>query len=731
METMRRRAVFALGLCAAVALGVLLRMHTRAQVDAGGRIQPFDSDTAYHLRRARFAAAHFPRTILFDPLMNFPQGGVPIWPPLFDLALATPARLAQGRTASADAVARGAAGVVVALAAGAIALAGLLGRRLHGWGAGIAAAAFLAVCPGHILWTQYGHADQHVAESFCGLLALVLFLWSREAPESAGNLRREAAAGLGVALAVLAWQGGIFWGAIFALALFLEAAAGRPVLRAIAWTLGLPALITLAATAAWLTWLDPPLTYVSFGYFQPLFLAALCGGTAVLALAARAARRVARPREALATLALAAAAAAVTLPFAPALLAGLTKGIGYVAGATSEDLVEGGYLSYPKDLLQGIHEAQPLLEGGPGLAWNQLSAAFFLAPLACLAWAARARRGQRPGIHGALAVWGAVTLFLALSQRVNVYYAAPLAALTAVEAGLWIASRLALAGPRRGLVATAAGLLLALPMGRGLSAELATTHVPGSDLLRTLGWMRAEIPHAVDAYDPGLLGPPPFPARLAAASSVLAPWSMGHFLLYGAELPVVANNFGYGFLESIRFFLAESEEDALAVARRHRARWIVATDLSARMNDYASYVGRAPLLRDTPQGPVPEPAYLATLQCRLYDFGGRGGTTESGEVLPLAHMRLLHRSETAIRRFGRWVPRWAVFEINDPDPDPLDAAYGGEAGPAPPPSAFHAASAWRRSSGVAASSTTARSSSRAGSAPDRAPNIAARQSLPP
>jgi dolichyl-diphosphooligosaccharide--protein glycosyltransferase len=674
METMQRRAAFALGLCAAVALGVVFRMHTRAQVDDGAGVRLFDSDTAYHLRRARFAAAHFPRTIVFDPLMNFPEGGVPIWPPLFDLALAAPARLAAGPGASGDAVARGAAWVVVVLAAGAVALAGFLGRRLHGIGAGVAAAAFLAACPGHILWTQYGHADQHVAESFCGLLALVLFLASREAPDSGGNARREAAAGLGLALAVLAWQGGIFWGAIFALALFLEAAAGRPVLRAIAWTLGLPALVTAAATAAWLTWLEPPLTYVSFGYFQPLFLAALCGGTAILALAVRAARGATRPREALATLGLAAAAAAVTLPFAPALLAGLAKGIGYVAGSTSDSLAQGGFLSYSKDLLAGIHEAQPLLEGGPALAWKQLSAAFFLAPLACLAWAARARRGDRPGVHGALAVWGAVTLFLALSQRVNVYYAAPLCALTLIEASRWIASRIP--GSRRGLVAAAAGLLLALPMVRGLSEELSTEHVPGSDLQRTLGWMRTEIPHAVDAYDPGLLGPPPFPAGLSATSSVIAPWSLGHFLLYGTELPVVANNFGYGFLESIRFFLAESEQDALAVARRHRARWIVATDLSARMNDYASYLGRPRLLRDTPQGPVPEPAYLATLQCRLYDFGGRGGKVEAGEVLPLENVRLVHRSETAIRRFGRWVPRWAVFEITDPS----FYGAGGDAG---------------------------------------------------
>src|SRR5215471_14911886 len=165
-----RRALLFLMLAAAVALGAALRWTTHAELRAGDRVHALTSDDNYHLRRARFAAAHFPRTILFDPLMNFPAGGVAIWPPLFDLALALPARLAHGANASAGDVERGAAAVPVALAAGSIVLAGLLGRRLLGPGAGVAAAFFLAVCPGHVLWTQYAHTDQHAGESFCGLL---------------------------------------------------------------------------------------------------------------------------------------------------------------------------------------------------------------------------------------------------------------------------------------------------------------------------------------------------------------------------------------------------------------------------------------------------------------------------------------------------------------------------------------------------------------------------------
>jgi dolichyl-diphosphooligosaccharide--protein glycosyltransferase len=656
----RHKGWFFLGLAGAVALGVALRLHTRQDSVDGDRVRPLDSDSAYHLRRARFAAAHFPRTILFDPLMNFPAGGVAIWPPLFDLALALPSRLAHGPAATAGEIERGAAGVPVALAAGSIVLAGLLARRLFGPGAGVAAALFLAVCPGHILWTQYAHTDQHAGESFCGLLALLLFVRSREDPDAPGAALREAAAGAALALAVLTWQGAIYWGAIFALALALESARGsRNTRRAAFWILAVPAAATGAATAAWLGWLSPPVTYVSFGFFQPLFLAALFGGTAAVDLALRAGKGGLSRRELALGLASVAAAAAVTLPFAAGLSAGLVNGVGYVVGSTREVAGGAGYVSYPKDWLKGIFETRPLLADGPRLAFEQLSTGFFLAPVAVGIWALRARRAARPGVSIALAVWGAVTLFLALSQRLNVYYAAPLAGLALLEIVRAVAAR-----SRHGALPVALGLVLALPMASGLRTELATVATPGSDLFATLGRMRTELPHAIAAYAPGLLGPPPFPAALSNASSVLAPWSLGHLILYEAEEPVVANNFGYGFLDSIRFFLASSEDEALEIARRHRARWIVATDLAPRMNDYASYLDRPPLLRTGPDGGLaPTPAYFATMQSRLYDFGGGGAELPGQTIAPLSKIRLLFHSRSAIRRGGRWIPRWSVFEI--------------------------------------------------------------------
>ena len=655
-----RRAGFFLGLAVAVVIGGALRFSTRAQLVSGSRVHPLTVDDNYHLRRARFAVAHYPHTILFDPLMNFPAGGVPIWPPLFDLLLATPAYVLHGTSASPEAVERGAAWVPLGLAVGAIVLAGLLGRAIFGEAGGVVAALFLAVCPGHILWTQYGHTDQHVAESFFGLLVLWLFVRSRER----ATLASEIAAGTALAAATLAWQGAIYWGAIFALALTLEAAwTRRSVFREAVAILGLSALLVAIATTLWLQGFRPPLTYISFGFFQPLFLTALAGGVIVLDTVL-ALRTGPLPRREIALRAAAAAVGAlVVLRSAPALSEGLARGVGYVVGETSGEIsAPAGYISYPKNWLKGIFEARPLFADGPGLPMRQLSFAFFLSPFAILLWLVRAWRRERPGVHTALAVWGCVTLLLAISQRMDVYYAAPLAAVTLFEAAR-LTTRLPLAPMTRRLAAFAIGLLLAAPFAVSTREEVRAAHAAGSDLYTTLDWMRRQIPHAVDPYDSRLLSPDNPPPELSRAESVLAPWSLGHFILYESGLPVVANNFGYGFVDSLQFFLAETEEDAIAIASRRRARWVVVTDLAPRMNDYASYLGRPPSLQVTAGGVTPTERYFRTIQSRLYDFDGAGLATPAFSVRPLDHFRLRFHSATAIRRGGKLLARWKVFEM--------------------------------------------------------------------
>jgi hypothetical protein len=100
-------------------------------------------------------------------------------------------------------------------------------------------------------------------------------------------------------------------------------------------------------------------------------------------------------------------------------------------------------------------------------------------------------------------------------------------------------------------------------------------------------------------------------------------------------------------------------------------------DLVPRMNDYASYLDRPSLLRETANGPAPteKEKYLRTLQSRLYDFDGESLTISAISVPPRVHFRLRFNSATAINRWGKLLAWISVFEIVDELPisnrDPL------------------------------------------------------------
>jgi len=651
----RKRAGLALALTLAAAAGFLVRFACEPELREGSPRRFVSPDCLYHMRRAVFAVAHFPRIPVFDPMIDFPRGAVGIWPPLFDVALALPARVLHGASASLGQIAAAASLVPPVLGALAV-LAAALFAGIARRGAALPAALFVALCGAHVQYSQYGHTDQHVAESLTSLVALALFLRARGRP----GARRELAAGAALGIAALTWQGAICWGALYALVLAIDALR-RPegeVLRTAVFVLGAGAAVDAAGVAYWTRGDSVPFTFISFGPFQPVFLLAMAAGVVGVDAAVALFRR--RFRAAAARAAVIAAFAAVLGGRIPDLARNLAGGIGYVTKTSRGAAAAGGLTSFPREMLLQIYVVRPLLADGWKLAFDTLSAAFFLVPLALAVWIVRAARGPRRSIHLVLAGWGVLTLWLALSQRLNIYYAAPLAGLAGWEIARQLSIRLARRRGRRAVGRWRAGiaallLLTALP---GLRRQLATRYAPGDDLIRTMEWARTHLPHAVSAYDSRFLPPLRPVPELDRAEGMLSPWALGHFVTYYAELPAPADAFGYGFLDSIRFFLSESEPEALAIARERRTRWIAVTDLVPKMNDYARILGRPPYLALTSRGAAPTPAYFRTMQSRLYDFDGGG-------PFPLSRVRLAYASRTGTLRGGKFVARWKIFEILD------------------------------------------------------------------
>ena len=74
----------------------------------------------------------------------------------------------------------------------------------------------------------------------------------------------------------------------------------------------------------------------------------------------------------------------------------------------------------------------------------------------------------------------------------------------------------------------------------------------------------------------------------------MCPWSLGHTLRQWTKLPVAADNFGYGFEDQARTYLARSDDDALALLARRRCRYILTTQFEPMLRGHATALGLPP-----------------------------------------------------------------------------------------------------------------------------------------
>ena len=637
---------------ALVALALAVRLLPAPAATRGG-LRLLSPDCYGHLRRAVSVARNFPRVPVVDPYLNHPDGGVWIWPPAFDVVVGGIGRSAFGPAVSTDEVARVAAAVPPVLGALHVVPLFFLARRLFGRRRAVLSAAVYAFLPAAAIWSGYGHADQHVAETL-GLLLFLAAAARAASEEGASRGRAAVLAGAVLALLVLTWQGallsatiGFLWAAVFLGPSAAMLAGTATILVAVgAWA-------TVRAEAI-------PFGYVSFGRFQPLFLAALA--LPIVALAALRARGAVRRGAAL-VMALLFAAAVV--PNAGRIAAATFRGGAYVVvqdaparPGAGDEFENGGYLSYAPDVVRVISESHSLLAGPPGRALaraaGELSAGLFLLPFALALWLApllRPSRGpSRARLAGRILVVFAGAAFLALTliQRRNVYYLAVFAALALgdflVRVSVGVSRRVRRGSgarvARAAAALTVALLVLGLEIAPGAEAYQrfrTYANAPGQDLLELMRRLRTLDPAGID---PAAL-PPPLPG---AVPGVMAPWAMGHFVTAIAERPAAADPFLYGFRRQARLFTATDDTEALAILVAARCRYLVTTDLRPVLPSYAAAAGRPPVSLD------------AAFAVRVH---------ESDRARPVPFLSRVLDSRTAARMpDGRIVPRFRVFRVD-------------------------------------------------------------------
>ncbi|HLU39600.1 MAG TPA: hypothetical protein VK081_09450 [Planctomycetota bacterium] len=563
-------ALRAAGLLALLVLSLCARLGPRAEVLEGGGVAITDRDTLRRLARlhALDRAESYP---IVEPLDGWPQGTTIHWTLPMDGAI----RLLDALLGWVVPGERGYEGGAVlagpVLALGAVLAFVLLAVRLLGFWPAIAAGAWYALAYPFVATSSFGNGDHQTLQQLAGVFAVSGFLLAlQRASSGAGGALLAGLAGSALGFAV--WVSTEVMLLVYALVAAL--------LVALAWPRG----DERARRRLVLPWSGALLGVVLAGALaEQSSVTALCwdavslfhGWQAAALVAFGAALRLVRtpgPRGVLVAGVLALALAAV--PFA----------LGDVRAAVAEQVRAAGEVRVW--LHAEVSEFRGLFQHGFGALFDRDGLPVLCVPLALVALPLS---GLAAPVAAAAALLAVATFGLYVFE---------------VKLGPWFALVWPLV-----LAAGSAGALR-----RFFGARAGTIGAVGAAVLLLLAWSRIPGPRAPtlvtnDRYVREIC------AKVAAARArvpdggVLAPWDMGAALMYHAGVGVVASGYHRNFAgirDGFRFWLADAAhpEEALAILRARRVRWVVAWYSLAFLDGGARILGRAPLLGPTGVDPA-------------------------------------------------------------------------------------------------------------------------------
>ena len=688
------RWAVALALVALLGLAWAARTSNRAQVFTPDGVVLGEFDPYYHVWRVFQTLRDYPRVPVFDPAMNFPKGAVVIWPPLFDLGIATAARLAGLGPGDVEAVERLACHVPPLLGALSVLPVFFLARRLLGdprWA--LLATAVFAFTPIHAWYSRLGFVDHHVAVTLAQVLMLLAFLRGIDAfrdGASAGAGRRLAAVAAGaasLALGLLVWNGFVFFVFLLDLALLAALVVERDREGSRLWLLGLAshlpaALLVIPFVREVVARSGQPFSPLTLSWLEVVALAAFAAVCGLDGLRRAARGRGASERAQRAVLAGPLAGAGLVLLW---FLPRLTQGFQWLAASDTfmASVVESGSSLVTNGQLDLVHP----------FAW--LTGFYLAMPVALLLLLGDVRRaGGRDPARLLLLVAGGLLFTMSVVQRRFGEPFAPLQAVLAADLLRRLAAALTARlqarpapGPepatrrerraaraKREAASAPAGAggpasqalpVAAVAVGLALLGAFATSLDTYGEAARADGRYAAEnradllkLARELDRREG------PTPVGVARREGILTQWDLGHRALYVTHAPVVANNFGLhigqdSWEDAARFFLMQDEAEAVKLLEARQARFVV-TDWDLNMAQLlVGYVGGRPgdyfeAVRDAQgSGTVMKPAFTRTLYFRMGSrHAGSLGVSEypGGKkqvIEPLHHFRLLF--ETSAR----------------------------------------------------------------------------------
>jgi len=247
-------------------LALAVRALPAQEILVEGRTLFFGNDAYYHMRRILYSVVHFPKSLVFDPYINFPDGGQAIWTPFFDWSIALLLRPLLGSVEPLQ-LERIAVWVPPFLGAATVVASYFLALRFFGVAVALISGGVLSVMSGHFWYSQIGFVDHHAAVALAatGVIAagMLLLAADTEAPSSPRNPWTSVfAMGAAYGVALLLWPGMLLHVALVEVGLLVHLLGLAPrdaairfvgrlaAVHAVAFVLLLP----FGLTSSWVVW---------------------------------------------------------------------------------------------------------------------------------------------------------------------------------------------------------------------------------------------------------------------------------------------------------------------------------------------------------------------------------------------------------------------------------------------------------------------------------------------
>jgi len=520
-----------------------------------------ETDAYYHMRHVEHMLHNFPHRMSWDAFGTFPFGQPEFTGPLFDYILATIIWIAGLGSPSKHLMEVIGAWFPVVLATLIPLALFWLGRAIFSPAAGLIAGALTAVSSGHFLRIgSLGFVDHHVLESL--LACLVLFAYARAMAEStaenaSGARRWTLWFALLLGAYLLTWVAGallvailVGWTAISCLFRHWRRESALPLARIL-----VPALLM-----AFL--LHLPASHIAWARFTQAALLGGAAGILCLTLLSEYFRPAPRYSFFITLLGIGLGVFSLIWSFYPALLVRVILQVARMV---------------PSGPWRTISELRPILQSSNAATvaaiWDQFGATLFVAALVLLWLAFSPNLKSMPG-RSLFLFYSTVMILEALVQVRMTYYAVPAAALLAAYPCAW-----ALQGswPRRifGILLIGGMIIPEVPTAIAIQKLPAG---PSEAWWKLVHWLRDNTP-------------PPFPnmdayfAKYArsrrefsyppTAYGIMTWWDNGHLINYGAHRMPSANPHQTGAITAAKFYLSQTQPEALELLRKVGARYVI------------------------------------------------------------------------------------------------------------------------------------------------------------